>query len=65
MAYLNCPRCALSIRMRDNHRSMEHCPRCLARAQLAVPLYVAGMPHRLHVADPAPAAEPPASPQHD
>ncbi|GAC1320996.1 MAG: hypothetical protein NVSMB25_14140 [Thermoleophilaceae bacterium] len=39
MPYLNCPRCALSIRIRAAFLVMRHCPRCLARARVTVPLY--------------------------
>ena len=47
MPYLNCPRCALSIRVRAEYLIIRHCPRCLARAQLPVPLYETPAPARV------------------
>ena len=46
MHYLNCPRCALSIRIRADYLGMTHCPRCLARARVPVPLYETPAPAR-------------------
>jgi hypothetical protein len=34
--FLNCPRCGLSIRPKARWMTVEHCPRCLARARVAV-----------------------------
>ena len=39
MPYLNCPRCALSIRVRADFLTIRKCPRCLARSAAAVPMY--------------------------
>ena len=47
MPYLNCPRCALSIRIAADYLAMTHCPRCLARARVPVPLYETPAPARV------------------
>ena len=47
MPYLNCPRCALSIRIRADYLMIRHCPRCLARARLPVLLYETPAPARV------------------
>lgn len=44
MLYLHCPRCRLSIRCRAASLAIEHCPRCLARARLTVPLFTSSLP---------------------
>jgi hypothetical protein len=46
MSYFNCPRCAISIRVRHDYLAMKHCPRCQARARVAVPLYETPKPVR-------------------
>jgi Zn-finger nucleic acid-binding protein len=43
-AFLNCPRCGLSIRRKSESMNIENCPRCLARAQLPVRLFVSARP---------------------
>jgi hypothetical protein len=47
MSYLNCPRCALSIRVRAEYLQMENCPRCRGRARMTVPLYETPHPARI------------------
>jgi len=47
MSYLNCPRCALSIRVRADFLMIRKCPRCLARAGAAVPMYETPEPARV------------------
>lgn len=43
--FLNCPRCGLSIRMKAAWWSaIEYCPRCIARARVAVKLFSSGLP---------------------
>jgi hypothetical protein len=42
--YLNCSHCGLSIRPRLT--AIEHCPRCIARSQIAVPMYRSALPAR-------------------
>lgn len=42
--FLNCPRCGLSIRQKSQAAHREHCPRCLARAQMPVRLFVSTRP---------------------
>ncbi len=37
-AFLHCPRCGFSIRLRVPWLGMEHCPRCMARARTPVKL---------------------------
>jgi hypothetical protein len=46
MTYYNCPRCALSIKVRAPYLTLTSCPRCLARSKLAVPLYETPEPVR-------------------
>lgn len=42
--FLNCPRCGLSIRRRVDWLHVEHCPRCIGRAGIAVKLFVSARP---------------------
>jgi hypothetical protein len=42
--YLNCSRCGLSIRPR--FIAVEHCPRCIARSRIAVPMFRSPLPAR-------------------
>ena len=42
--FLNCPRCGLSIRRRVESLAFEHCPRCVGRAGIPVPLIVSARP---------------------
>jgi len=37
--YLNCPRCGLSIRSKPDRLAIEHCPRCIARDNIAIRLF--------------------------
>ncbi len=39
MTYLHCPRCRLAIRSRADYLGPTNCPRCLARAAIASPLF--------------------------
>lgn len=39
MSYLHCPRCRLAINSRAHYLTLTNCPRCLARAAIAVPLF--------------------------
>lgn len=41
---MNCPRCALAVRVRADYLKLERCPRCLARAGVSVPLYESDTP---------------------
>ena len=43
-SFLICPRCGLSIRPRSRWLAIEHCPRCLARARVAVSLFRSPLP---------------------
>ena len=42
--HLNCPRCGLTITPRVGWLGSEHCPRCLARRRVAVPLFASTLP---------------------
>jgi hypothetical protein len=44
MAFNNCPTCGLSIRVYPNRIAPEHCPRCIARSRVAIPMYSAVAP---------------------
>ena len=39
MTYLNCPRCDLAVHVRAAYLAPRNCPRCIARRQVAVPMY--------------------------
>jgi hypothetical protein len=53
--FLNCPRCGLSIRVRATWLAPEHCPRCLARARIAVRLFFSPLsPEELYAKGSAP-----------
>lgn len=38
MNYLACTRCGLTIRLRAPYPTIKHCPRCIARARIALPM---------------------------
>lgn len=40
MAYLNCGRCGLEIKIQAAFLRLENCPRCLARAAIVSPMVV-------------------------
>jgi hypothetical protein len=40
MAYLNCGRCGLEIKIQAAYLRLENCPRCLARAAIVSPMVV-------------------------
>lgn len=42
--FLNCPRCGLNIRPKARWMAIEHCPRCLARARVAVRMFSSRLP---------------------
>jgi hypothetical protein len=42
--FLNCPRCGLSIRPKTRWMTIEYCPRCLARARVAVKMFSSALP---------------------
>jgi hypothetical protein len=42
--FLNCSRCGLSIPVRFTWLRPEHCPRCLARARVAHPMFQSPLP---------------------
>ena len=39
MIYLHCPRCRLAVRCRANYLMFSNCPRCIARAAIATPMF--------------------------
>ena len=47
MTYLNCTHCNLAIHVRAAYLAPRNCPRCIARRQVAVPMYEAARPARL------------------
>src|SRR3978361_137049 len=51
MSYMNCPRCGLSLGLRAPFLTLDRCPRCLARAGAAIPMYLSERP--LGVGEPA------------
>jgi hypothetical protein len=40
MSYMNCARCGLSVRLREDRLAWESCPRCLGRSGVSVPVYI-------------------------
>lgn len=46
MAYMNCPRCGLTVRLQAAFLALERCPRCLARTGLSVPMQLSEGPRR-------------------
>lgn len=44
LTFLNCPRCGLSIRPKVSWLTVEHCPRCIARARIPVKLFSSTLP---------------------
>jgi hypothetical protein len=44
VAYMNCARCGLVIRLRVSWLTLEHCPRCVAKAGVVIPMYVSDGP---------------------
>ncbi len=43
MTYLHCPRCRLAIKSRADYLGPTNCPRCLARAAIASPLFASAL----------------------
>jgi hypothetical protein len=41
---MNCSRCGLVIRLRVSWLTVEHCPRCVAKAGVVIPMYVSDGP---------------------
>jgi hypothetical protein len=59
LLHLNCPRCGLTITPRMAWLTIEHCPRCMARAGRAVPLFCSPLPaSQLYAAGAAPDGDP-------
>lgn len=53
MIYLHCPRCRLAIACRADYLMLTNCPRCLARAAIAAPLFTSPLNGaELHAAQP-------------
>ena len=64
MAYLNCGRCGLEIRVRAPFLTIKNCPRCLARAAIVTPLVLSSTPVTHAVGWGAPPDERPARGEH-
>jgi len=66
MSYLNCPACHLSLRApRASYMAPEHCPRCIGRRRVAIPLFPSPLPTRQLIANEAPEAKRAAGSPHD
>jgi anti-sigma B factor antagonist len=46
MAFMNCPRCGLAVRLRAPYLTLDRCPRCLAKSGLSVPMTISEAPIR-------------------
>lgn len=44
VSFLNCPRCGLSIKPKTSWLTIEHCPRCIARARIPIKLFSSPLP---------------------
>ena len=62
-SYMNCPRCGLTLGLRAPFLTLEHCPRCLARAGAAIPMYLSEQPPTPSVVTVAPAQDPSPAPR--
>jgi tRNA G26 N,N-dimethylase Trm1 len=59
MTYLHCPRCRLAVRCRASYLTFSNCPRCIARAAIATPMFTSPLDaHELRVAQRATDPEP-------
>lgn len=47
MPYLNCPKCGLSVHIRNAELWISNCPRCLARQRRASPMTLEDEPLRM------------------
>jgi hypothetical protein len=47
MSYVNCPRCRLTVRLRDDSLTPEYCPRCAAKHGVHSKVYLTATPARL------------------
>jgi len=56
MPFMNCTRCGLSVRIRAPYLLVDHCPRCLVRRRLVVPMSVSERAAPLRPDDTADAA---------
>lgn len=47
MAFLNCGRCGLQIKVQAAYLRIDNCPRCLARSMIVTPMSASanGVPH--------------------
>jgi hypothetical protein len=55
--YLHCPRCRLAINCRASYLMLTNCPRCLAHAAIASPLFASALnASELHATSDRPAA---------
>jgi hypothetical protein len=52
MSYVNCPRCRLTVRLRHDSVTPEHCPRCQARHGVQSKVFLSPTPARLFARTP-------------
>jgi hypothetical protein len=58
MSYVNCPRCRLTVRLRDDALTPEFCPRCAAKHGVKSKVYLTATPARLFNRAEVPVEEP-------
>ena len=59
MSYVNCPRCRLTVRLREDVLTPEYCPRCAAKHGVQSKVYLSATPARLFSRAPERAVEMP------
>jgi hypothetical protein len=57
MAYMHCPSCGLTIRLRASYLTLDCCPRCLARRRTIVAMRICARCFSPTSIDPVPSAE--------
>jgi hypothetical protein len=40
MSFMKCPRCGLSVGLRVQYLTLQHCPRCVAKSGITVPMQI-------------------------
>ena len=40
MSYMKCPQCGLSVGLRVQYLTLQHCPRCVAKRGISVPMTI-------------------------
>jgi hypothetical protein len=59
MSYVNCPRCRLTVRLREDSLAPEYCPRCASKHGVHSKVYLSATPARLFTRPTEPAVEAP------